>query len=228
MRQRRMGPLVTLLLLATLGGCRLSVTESNDEHDSSAIESASTELVLRTAVDDAKLTQISERTDLEVLELYSVDCSDAVLMSGIEKLSQLRKLRIEGMSVSDETVRAIAEIESLEVLNLPETRMTDESLAMIARLPMLQLLRFGSQQVSDHGIAELRNARALRFLHLLHVSISDEGLKAFNGFAQLESLYIDGGTETDEGIRALLTSNPKLHFHRNQIHVADDPNADGH
>ena len=218
--------LVSLAVL--LCGCSATSTGANDEQDLNEQESVSTELVLRTHVGDAELTQIAERTDLETLELYSVDCSETVLKRSLENLPRLRKLRIEGMSIGDETIQAIAAIEKLEVLNLPETRMTDESLAMFSRLPSLQLLRFGSREVSDVGIAKLRNAKALRFLHLLNVPVSDQGLRAFHGFPQLESLYIDGGNETDEGIQALLASNPELHFHQNQIHVADDPNADGH
>jgi hypothetical protein len=78
------------------------------------------------------------------------------------------------------------------------------------------------------GLSLLVDAPALRFLHFRNVPISDVGLGAFRGMSQLESFYIDGGVETEDGIRKLLHSNPGLHFHRNQLHLPDDQNADAH
>ena len=45
---------------------------------------------------------------------------------------------------------------------------------------------------------------------------------------QLESFYLDGGRVTEDGLMALLEALPKLHFHRDQQHLPDDPRADDH
>ena len=77
-------------------------------------------------------------------------------------------------------------------------------------------------------MSEIAAARSIRFVHLLGVPVTDAGIVALYDMHWLESLYIDGGQITDDGIRSLLRANPELHFHRNQLHVAGDPNSDGH
>jgi hypothetical protein len=69
---------------------------------------------------------------------------------------------------------------------------------------------------------------SLRFLHLIDVPITDAGLAHVSGMTWLESFYLDGGDCTDAGLRGLLQALPELHFHRDQLHLPDDPHAHPH
>ncbi len=174
------------------------------------------------------LLRIASLDGLEVLEISQADFESEDLET-LSNLTRLKRLRLEDLAATDETVEVLSEFVELEILNLPASRIGDAGFqSLISKLPQLTLLRIGGTQLSDRGISSIRSLPNLRFLHLVHVPITDAGLQTFHQMHDLESLYIDGDHATDDGIQQLLKANPGLHFHRNQTHVADDPNADGH
>ena len=211
------------ILVMGLTSCERANTANED-----ALPVSGNELALRTDVSEVELDQIAELKDLEVLELYRLSCPNDELAQCLAGLTKLRRLRLQGITIGESVLESIALMQSIEVLNIPDSSMTDEQLGSIAKLPKLQLLRFGSPHVSDDSMPSLAEAQSLRFLHFLNVPVTDDGLRHLHGMHHLESLYIDGGNETEDGIRALLKANPDLHFHRNQLHIVDDPNADQH
>ena len=183
-------------------------------------------MLARATVSD--LQNVGELTQLEVLEIYQSDFESGEL-TRIKDLVGLKRLKLEDLAIDDTSVDVLSEFTQLEVLNLPAARLTDDGFRkLVSNLPELILLRIGGVQLSDSGIASVSSLPRLRFLHLINVPITDAGLKTFHDMHDLESLYIDGDSATDNGIRDLLRANPQLHFHRNQSHFADDPNADGH
>lgn len=185
-------------------------------------------LVIPTVVDAPNLESIAELVHLECLELYKSEF-DPKRVECLAGLSKLERLRLEDLAADDATMDALAGLSGLRVLNLPAANISNDGLQRIVdSFPKMELLRFGSPLLTDAGVATLSNAPSLRFLHLINVHVTDEGLRTFHSMHQLESLYIDGGDETESGIRDLLKANPRLHFHRNQIHIAEDPNADPH
>jgi hypothetical protein len=98
----------------------------------------------------------------------------------------------------------------------------------LAGLKELELLRFGSPHISDDGLAVVSTLPSLRFLPLIDVPITDAGLQHLHSMSGLESFYLDGGRCTDEGLYALLRALPGLHFHRDQLHLPDDPHRHPH
>ena len=186
------------------------------------------EIIVREIITDEDLRRLPKLTGVVSVEFHRAELSMSTIKHAMGQLPNLKRLRIEGCQVDDSAVQSICGLQQLETLNLPTGIFGDEALASIAKLPKLQLLRFGSPHITDAGLSPLVDAPALRFLHFIHVPISDVGLGAFHGMSQLESFYIDGGRETEDGIRKLLNSNPGLHFHRDQLHLPDDPNADAH
>ena len=188
-----------------------------------------TSLLIRSRVDAAALQEIASLDWLRVLELYDVSASPTQLAAATRQMSGLERLRVVGTPLGDAQIFAVCrQHPGLQVLNLPNATFTDAALDALAELPELTLLRFGSPNVTDKGFARLSGQSGLRFLHLINVPISDEGLRHLHDMTQLESLYIDGGNATDQGILALLKANPGIHFHRDQLHVENDPNADDH
>lgn len=164
-----------------------------------------------------------------VLEVLEVDASglDATDLTVLADLQQLRRLKLTG-PVGDAALQQIAAAGSLSALNLPDGVFTDEGLRHLESLQNLELLRFGSPNVTDDGLAVLPRLPSLRFLHLINVPVTDEGLKHLHGLTGLESFYLDGGRCTDEGLYTLLNALPHLHFHRDQLHLPEDPHAHPH
>lgn len=177
-----------------------------------------------TANDLAELSEGCGR--LRVLEIDDCSAEDAQL-EVIRRLPQLQTLKL-GADVGDAGVQHLAAARNLTTLNLPRARFTDEGLRQIAALPELQLLRFHSPHVTDAGLAHVAGIQSLRFLHLIDVPITDAGLPHLYGMTQLESFYLDGGRCSDAALGELLRALPQLHFHRDQLHLPEDPRAHPH
>jgi len=222
-----------IIVLAVLGGLAC-VSGCKDAAHSSKVSDADTdagktEFSSRERLTNEQVLELAKQHRLERLEIYdAADVSNDSWTIVLSSLSKLRRLRIEQGALNDEALDAIGSLKELEVLNIPHGDFSNVGLAKLLSLPKLTLLRIGSSRVTDDGFRGISKVESLRFVHLLNVPISDDGLKAFHGMDQLESLYIDNGKESEDGIRELLRKQPRLHFHRNQLHVADDPNSDGH
>lgn len=216
-------------------GCRQDQIET-PELELSATQQAiaeclrnnATSLSIRSPVVPADLLTLAGLSQLRTLEIYQASFPQEQLRQ-LSDLRQLECLRLEDLALGDRAVSCLKGWPRLKILNLPSSKLTDAGLAeLLSFLPDLQLLRIGSSSMTDEGVVQISKCSSLRFLHLIDVPVTDASLRHFHDKHQLESLYIDGGRETDSGIRDLLQANPRLHFHRNQLHVADDPNADGH
>jgi hypothetical protein len=163
---------------------------------------------------------------LQVLEVEHAKIGDQELQA-VAALPSLTRLKL-GAPIGDDGAARLAAAERLEIVNLPQADMTDAGLASLAKLPRLQLLRISSPRVTDAGLAHISGMKSLRFLHLIDVPVTDAGLQHLYGMTWLESFYLDGGQCTDEGLSALLQALPDLHFHKDQLHLPDDPHAHPH
>lgn len=232
-----------IILLVVLTGCRPDRPTEVPAGDVVAVDGAEPEWAAQVAavrageadkisvrestVTAADLAELSQGCDrLRVLEIDDCVADDAAL-AVIGRLPQLRMLLL-GAEVGDAGMQQLAAAERLATLNLPQGRFSDEGLREIAALPELQLLRFHSPHVTDEGLAHIAGMQSLRFLHLIDVPITDAGLPQLHGMTQLESFYLDGGDCSDAALGELLRALPQLHFHRDQLHLPDDPRAHPH
>ncbi|QDU39365.1 hypothetical protein Mal4_37070 [Maioricimonas rarisocia] len=193
-------------------------------------EGASREVVVtETPVAEEELEMLGKGCEsLEVLDIGTLKSpSVADDLTVLQALPHLRRVRF-GFEVDDAMLETLAATESLRAINLPKGTFSDAGLAKLAELPELELLRFHSPHVTDAGMQSIAAMPSLRFLHLIDVPITDDGIAALHEMDQLESLYIDGGACTDDGLRALLQALPELHFHRDQLHLPDDPHRHPH
>lgn len=139
------------------------------------------------------------------------------------------EIRLYKNPVVDAQLEELAGLTKLKRINLADSQISDEGLALIAKhAPQLELLRIGSPNITDAGMAHVAEMKKLRFLHLIGVPITDAGLKPLETMSWLESFYLDGGKATDEGLSELILAIPKLHFHRDQQHLPNDPRKDKH
>lgn len=175
----------------------------------------------------AELLELTEGCrGLRVLEIGRCEMN-AEAAAAIGDLVELQKLRL-GAPVDDAALAHLARAQRLTSLNLPRARFTDAGLAQISLLPRLQLLRFHSPHVTDAGLQSIAGMKSLRFLHLIDAPITDAGLEHLHGMTWLESFYLDGGNCTEDGLYALLEALPGLHFHKDQLHLPDDPRRHPH
>ena len=179
------------------------------------------------AVTPAQWSMLAQQC--ESLEILEADVSrlSPDRLHEVAGLPRLRQLVLHG-PIDDEWIRQIVTIKGLRNLNLPDAEFTNAGLEELADLPELELLRFRSPHVSDEGMQTIASFPALRFLHLIDVPITDEGLLPLHQMTELESFYLDGGRCTDAGLRRLLEALPGLHFHRDQLHLPDDPHSHPH
>jgi zinc and cadmium transporter len=186
-----------------------------------------TELAWNESLSREEFRTLATLKNLESLKLSATNICDEQA-DVIASLQHLKKLHLEKASVTDELAVAIGSLEKLESINLPKARLTDKGIDSWAKLPNLILLRLGSPNLTDEALRTISQMKHLRFLHLIDIPITDAGLEYLSEMEQLESLYLDGAKASDEGLAKLLKSLPKLHFHRDQRHLPNDPLDDKH
>lgn len=187
----------------------------------------SREIHLEVPLDEAGFGQLRGLTGLEALSLMQVEGSDN-MADVLSSLKGLRQLRLEKAPIGDSLARAIGSLPKLSSINLPNCIVSNDGIETWPLLSDLVLLRIGSPNLSDSALETIAKMKSLRFLHLIDVPITDVGLKHLYPMEHLESLYLDGGRVTEDGLMALLEALPKLHFHRDQQHLPNDPSANNH
>ena len=187
----------------------------------------SREIRSEATVGDVEFTQLQGLSALEILSLSNAQVSDSIADT-LASLVELKQLRLEKTHVGDRLAEVIGKLSKLTTINLPNSEISDEGIEEWPSLSNLVLLRIGSPNLSDAALETIAKMSSLRFLHLIDVSISDAGLKQVHGMQQMESFYLDGGNVTDSGLTELIQALPKLHFHRDQQHIPNDPRTDSH
>lgn len=180
-------------------------------------------------VGEVEFAQLRGLTTLETLSLFNALVSDSDSMAdAMATLVELKQLRLEKTQVGDRLAKVLGKLPMLTTINLPNCEISDEGIQEWPSLSELVLLRIGSPNLSDAAFETIAKMHALRFLHLINVPISDVGLKHLHGMQQMESFYLDGGNATDSGLTEFIQALPKLHFHRDQQHIPNDPRTDSH
>ena len=185
------------------------------------------EIQSKDPINDIEFAQVQGLSSLEVLSLSTAQLSDEIADS-LASLVGLKSLRLEKSPIGDRSAVAIGNLSQLTTLNLPRCGISDQGILNWPSLPNLILLRIGSPNLSDAAMETISKMNSLRFLHLMDVQISDIGLSKIHRMHQLESFYLDGGQVTDRGLSQLIEALPRLHFHRDQQHIPNDPRTDDH
>lgn len=106
-----------------------------------------------TGVTDRGLESLAE-SELEVLWLGPRITDDG--MKTVGSMRRMKHLDVCAHLVTDEGVRAIAELPDLEVLWLPGCRITDESVETIGSMKKLRELNVQRTEITDSGLARIR------------------------------------------------------------------------
>jgi len=155
-------------------------------------------------LDDPKLTNLERLTQLRHLRLHYDNLDDRA-MPQLKALTNLETLDLGHTRVSDDGLVALASISRLRALKLHHTRITHHGLAHIAHLRDLEELELDNTDLVDGGVAYLRELHALRVLRLDNTLITDAALPHLMDLHHLEELNLANTVVSEAGVAALHT-----------------------
>ena len=117
---------------------------------------------------------------------------------------------LQGASVGDAALAAVAGLKDVVHLNLGKTSVTDAGLAHIKGMTTLTRLHLEQTKVTDKGLANLKGLTNLEYLNLYGTEITDRGLEELAGLSKLKSLYLWQTKVTEEGVGKLKKALPNL------------------
>ena len=117
---------------------------------------------------------------------------------------------LQGASVGDPALAAVAGLKDVVQLNLGKTGVTDAGLAQIKGMTTLTRLHLEQTKITDKGLANLKGLSNLEYLNLYGTEITDRGLDELAGLSKLKSLYLWQTKVTEAGVSKLKKALPNL------------------
>lgn len=167
------------------------------------------ELDLRESkISDRGLKHLSKLKSLQILWVGSGTITD----EGVEHLLPLEKLRELALGgwgdnvtdITDEGLRQLANLKSLEILRIHSRKITDEGIEYLLPLENLKELELGKTKISDQGLKHISKLKSLEFLNPGYgASIGDEGVSYLTSLKNLKGLRLGGSQISNEGLKHL-------------------------
>ena len=145
--------------------------------------------LLKTSITNEGLEKIDELKSLEQLFLNSNRGISSEVFSKIATLTNLTRLEMNGVALTEADLPQLSQLTKLETLGLSNT--TQDSL-------------------SNRGLAHLCRVKSLKSLTIVGAQIDDEGVKHLTRLDQLERLGISETNVTDQGIEMIADKLPNL------------------
>jgi hypothetical protein len=130
-----------------------------------------------------------------------------VVLTGLPDPGMPFGLALGHTKVTDEGLRELARLKSLQSLHLYSADVTDAGLKELAALKNLQSLYLGSTKVTDAGLKKLAGLKSLQSLYLYSTEVTDAGLKELAGLKSLQSLGLGSTKVMDMGLKELAGLN---------------------
>lgn len=136
----------------------------------------------------------------------------------VRQLKFLQDLRI-GREATDEVLKQVAEISSLETINLWKSQVTENGLRSLLALPSLKNLYIVQTELSAEARSCLGEFTRLEGLSLIDSMVSDEDLSILKTMPRLQYLFLDGTQVTKDGLKYIdeLTELSTLSVKRSKI-----------
>ena len=166
--------------------------------------------MVATRMTHAGLASIATMQNLLVLHL---ECTPAVTDEGLKALAtlpKLRHLRLAGQ-FTDRGLAYLAASPSLKVMWLETPRVTEQGLRYLAQIQSLERLTVPwLDQITDQGLGYLKSMPKLKALGVGDAWSGDAGVASLATLANLEVLALKGGPNlTDNGLKPL-AAMPRL------------------
>jgi hypothetical protein len=147
--------------------------------------------------------------DLGRLEKAVLNCApddeDCALLSA---LHGLRAVNLTESNISDQGLKSLCDIQTLESLVLSYTNISDFGLDCLSRLIDLRELDLSLTMITDAGLAKISTLKTLEELRLSATAISDEGLVHLLSLQKLAYLDVSETAVSEEGVELLESSLP--------------------
>ncbi len=139
--------------------------------------------------------------NLRILSFSNNSIMDESLAALAPYLTQLQRLHLqECHTLTNEGLRCLAELTSLEWLELSGSSISDIGVGYVAKLPQLQQLDLSGSSISKNGIKCLQGARKLWQLNLSDcLGLKNMGMN-LNGLSQLRKLDLSGCDRMDDEV----------------------------
>lgn len=124
-------------------------------------------------------------------------------MTHLRGLPNLEILELRETGLGDSGLAHLEDLSSLRSLYLSETRVGDAGLTHVALLPNLEELSLWNTSVGDRGLSHVGKLTSIKALKLGRTRITDAGLAHLTGLKNLEFLDLSNTAITDNGLTQL-------------------------
>ena len=148
---------------------------------------------------------------VEVSFGHSYDRFNETHMSLLKGFTHLRRLNLWNINITDESLKELTDIKTLEFLDLSYTkgigpnftRITDAGLKHLKDLRNLKSLNLWQARITDEGLKDLKGLTELTDLNLTATKITDVGLKELKVLKNLSVLALNNTEITDGGLKEI-------------------------
>lgn len=131
---------------------------------------------------------------------------------GEEAFGEVTGVQLTSTLVTNDDLRFVKDVPSVERLWLGNTQVTDEGLRHLRDCPKLRFLVLDGLPITDQGLAELSHLQELESMSLNSTQITDAGLLHLEKFSKLKELWLRNTAITDEGYQRLQAALPECHI----------------
>jgi internalin A len=159
-----------------------------------------------------ELRRINEIPHLDSLTILNTRLTEKGLSAiDDEKWANVRELKLSDIAVGPRLLATLSKMRSIEVLILARAQLSDESLDAMKNLETITWLNLEKNEVTDRGVARLFGLKDISALFLSGTRVGDATLVA--AVASLKDLQILDLADTkvsDEGLRSM-SDHPEVH-----------------
>ena len=151
--------------------------------------------------DIARLTSLNEGVEL-VTEI-NADSNQKLTnkaFESLEKLTNLRQLRLAGTRISNDACANIGKVQSLETLALSDTSINDIGVAALTSLVNLKHLELSRCVLTLNGFTSIGMLPSLESLSLSQTNLDNAGMKEICKCRSIKSLRLDHNPLDDNGL----------------------------
>ncbi len=158
---------------------------------------------------DKSLAILARHTKLKSLSMWTGTRASDEGVKQLATMTSLESLCFRGSDISDAGLECIGKLKNLEELRIwPKTlssggRITDAGLEHLKGLSKLKTLNIKAGYFTDSGMQPLAAFTELESLSLSRTKITEEGLKHLAGLPKLEHLRLSGMEYTDAALKEL-------------------------
>ena len=128
---------------------------------------------------------------------------------GEEAFGEVISVDLTLTMATDNDLRHLAAVPTVEQLSLSNTHVTDKGLRYLHACPKLKFLALNSALITDEGLEQLAALTELEALGLVGTKVTDEGLRHLMKLPKLRILSLQGTAVSDDGYRNLQAALPQ-------------------